>query len=398
MFFKMLNKKTIEDIEVSGKRVLVRCDFNVPLDVETKTQITDDRRITEALPTIKYLMEHGARVILCSHIGKTKHKQTLAPVAKRLSELLGREVPFASDVIGEDAKAKAAALNDGDVMLLENVRLHEEEEANDPTFAKELASLAELYVNDAFGTAHRAHASTAGVADYLPAVCGYLIQKEIGIMGGALSDPKRPFLAILGGSKVSTKIGVIENLLDKVDGLMIGGGMTYTFVKAQGGEIGNSICELDKLDLAREILAKAEAKGVKLYFPVDTLCAAEPSEDAETSVCVSNHIPEGLEGLDIGPDSIQMFVDVIKEYKTIIWNGPVGFFELDKFANGTNAIAKALADNEEATTIIGGGDSAAAVEKAGLAEKMTHVSTGGGASLEFIEGKVLPGIACLLDK
>ena len=394
----MLNKKTIEDIEVSGKRVLVRCDFNVPLDVETKTEITDDRRITEALPTIKYLMEHGARVILCSHIGKTKHKQTLAPVAKRLSELLNREVPFASDVIGEDAKAKAAALNDGDVMLLENVRLHEEEEANDPAFAKELASLAELYVNDAFGTAHRAHASTAGVADYLPAVCGYLIQKEIGIMGGALSDPKRPFLAILGGSKVSTKIGVIENLLDKVDGLMIGGGMTYTFVKAQGGEIGNSICELDKLDLAREILAKAEAKGVKLYFPVDTLCAAAPSEDAETSVCVSNHIPEDLEGLDIGPDSIQMFVDVIKEYKTIIWNGPVGFFELDKFANGTNAIAKALADNEEATTIIGGGDSAAAVEKAGLAEKMTHVSTGGGASLEFIEGKVLPGIACLLDK
>ena len=398
MFFKMLNKKTIEDIDVSGKRVLVRCDFNVPLDVETKTEITDDRRITEALPTIKYLMEHGAKVILCSHIGKTKHKQTLAPVAKRLSELLNREVPFASDVIGEDAKAKAAALNDGDVMLLENVRLHEEEEANDPAFAKELASLAELYVNDAFGTAHRAHASTAGVADYLPAVCGYLIQKEIGIMGGALSDPKRPFLAILGGSKVSTKIGVIENLLDKVDGLMIGGGMTYTFVKAQDGEIGNSICELDKLDLAREILAKAEAKGVKLYFPVDTLCAAEPSEDAETSVCVSNHIPEGLEGLDIGPDSIQMFVDVIKEYKTIIWNGPVGFFELDKFANGTNAIAKALADNEEATTIIGGGDSAAAVEKAGLAEKMTHVSTGGGASLEFIEGKVLPGIACLLDK
>ncbi len=394
----MLNKKTIEDIDVSGKRVLVRCDFNVPLDVETKTEITDDRRITEALPTIKYLMEHGAKVILCSHIGKTKHKQTLAPVAKRLSELLNREVPFASDVIGEDAKAKAAALNDGDVMLLENVRLHEEEEANDPAFAKELASLAELYVNDAFGTAHRAHASTAGVADYLPAVCGYLIQKEIGIMGGALSDPKRPFLAILGGSKVSTKIGVIENLLDKVDGLMIGGGMTYTFVKAQDGEIGNSICELDKLDLAREILAKAEAKGVKLYFPVDTLCAAEPSEDAETSVCVSNHIPEGLEGLDIGPDSIQMFVDVIKEYKTIIWNGPVGFFELDKFANGTNAIAKALADNEEATTIIGGGDSAAAVEKAGLAEKMTHVSTGGGASLEFIEGKVLPGIACLLDK
>ena len=393
-----MNKKTIEDIEVKGKRVLVRCDFNVPLDINDNTVITDDRRITEALPTIKYLMNQGARVILCSHIGKTKHKLTLAPVAKRLSELLERDIPFASDVIGEDAKAKAAALNDGDVMLIENVRLHPEEEANDPAFAKELASLAEVYVNDAFGTAHRAHASSAGVADYLPAVCGYLIQKEIGIMGDAINNPKRPFLSILGGAKVSSKIGDIENLLDKVDGLMIGGGMTYTFVKAQGGEIGNSICELDKLDLAREILAKAEAKGVKLYFPVDTLCAAAPSEDAETSVCVSNHIPEGLEGLDIGPDSIQMFVDVIKEYKTIIWNGPVGFFELDKFANGTNAIAKALADNEEATTIIGGGDSAAAVEKAGLAEKMTHVSTGGGASLEFIEGKVLPGIACLLDK
>ncbi len=394
----MLNKKTIEDIDVKGKKVLVRCDFNVPLDVETKTEITDDRRITEALPTIKYLMDQGARVILCSHIGKTKNKQSLAPVAKRLSELLNREVPFASDVVGEDAKAKAAALNDGDVMLIENVRLHPEEEANDPEFAKELASLAELYVNDAFGTAHRAHASTAGVADYLPAACGYLIQKEIGIMGGALNEPKRPFLAILGGSKVSTKIGVIENLLDKVDGLMIGGGMTYTFAKAQGGNIGNSICELDKLDLAKEILAKAEAKGVKLYFPVDTLCAAAPAEDAETTVCPSNDIPDGLEGLDIGPESIKMFTEAIKEYKTIIWNGPVGFFELNKFANGTNAIANALAENEEAVTIIGGGDSAAAVEKAGLSEKMTHVSTGGGASLEFIEGKTLPGIACLQDK
>lgn len=394
----MLSKKTIEDVEVSGKRVLVRCDFNVPLDVEDKTKITDDRRITEALPTIKYLMEHGAKVILCSHIGKTKHKQTLAPVAERLSELLEREIPFAKDVVGEDAKAKVAALNDGDVMLLENVRLHEEEEANDPEFARELASLAELYVNDAFGTAHRAHASTAGVANYLPAVCGYLIQKEIGIMGAALSEPKRPFLAILGGSKVSTKIGVIENLLDKVDGLMIGGGMTYTFAKAQGGEIGNSICELDKLDLAKEILAKAADKGVKLYFPIDTVCATEPSENAETTVCASNNIPEGLQGLDIGPDSIKMFVDAIKEYKTIIWNGPVGFFEIDKFAKGTNAIANALAENEDAVTIIGGGDSAAAVEKAGLSEKMTHVSTGGGASLEFIEGKTLPGIACLLDK
>lgn len=393
-----MNKKTIEDIDVNGKKVLVRCDFNVPLDVETKTKITDDRRITEALPTIKYLMEHGARVILCSHIGKTKNKQSLAPVAKRLSELLGREIPFASDVIGEDAKAKVAALKDGDVMLLENVRLHEEEEANDPEFAKALASLADIYVNDAFGTAHRAHASTAGVANYLPAVCGYLIQKEIGIMGDALNNPKRPFLAILGGSKVSTKIGVIENLLDKVDGLMIGGGMTYTFAKAKGGNIGNSICELDKLDLAKEILAKAKEKNVKLYFPVDTLCAKEPSQDAKTVVCPSDNIPDGLEGLDIGPESIKTFTDAIKEYKTIIWNGPVGFFEIDKFAKGTNAIAEALAENEDAVTIIGGGDSAAAVEKAGLASKMTHVSTGGGASLEFIEGKTLPGIACLLDK
>ncbi|MBQ9280397.1 MAG: phosphoglycerate kinase [Clostridia bacterium] len=394
----MLNKKTIEDIDVTGKRVLVRCDFNVPLDVETKTEITDDRRITEALPTIKYLMEHGARVILCSHIGKTKNKQTLAPVAKRLSELLGREVPFAADVIGPDAHAKADALQDGEVMLIENVRLHPEEEANDPEFAKELASLAEIFVNDAFGTAHRAHASTAGVADYLPAVCGYLIQKEIGIMGGALNDPKRPFLAILGGAKVSTKIGVIENLLDKVDGLMLGGGMTYTFAKAQGGNVGNSICELDKLDLANEILAKAKEKGVKLYFPVDTVCAAAPSEDAEISVHPSNDIPDGLEGLDIGPESIKLFTNAIKEYKTIIWNGPVGFFEIDKFAKGTNAIAETMAENAEAITIIGGGDSAAAVEKAGLSSKMTHVSTGGGASLEFIEGKVLPGIACLQDK
>jgi 3-phosphoglycerate kinase len=283
-------------------------------------------------------------------------------------------------------------------MLIENVRLHPEEEANDAEFAKQLASLAEIYVNDAFGTAHRAHASTAGVADYLPAVCGYLIQKEVGIMGDALNEPQRPFLAILGGAKVSTKIGVIENLLDKVDGLMIGGGMTYTFVKAQGGNVGNSICELDKLELANEILAKAKEKNVKLYFPVDTLCAKAPAEDAETCVCPSNEIPDELEGLDIGPESIKTFTEAIKEYKTIIWNGPVGFFEIDKFAKGTNAIAKAMAENEDAVTIIGGGDSAAAVEKAGLANKMTHVSTGGGASLEFIEGKVLPGIDCLLDR
>lgn len=393
-----MNKKTIEDIDVNGKRVLVRCDFNVPLDINDKSKITDDRRIREALPTIKYLMSHGARVILCSHIGKTKDKQTLAPVAKRLSELLGRDVPFASDVIGNDARAKVAELKDGDVMLLENVRMHPEEEANDPEFAKELASLAEVYVNDAFGTAHRAHASTAGVANYLPAVCGYLIQKEIGIMGDALNNPKRPFLAILGGAKVSSKIGVIENLLDKVDGLMIGGGMAYTFSKAMGGRIGKSLCEDDKLDLAKEILAKAKEKNVTVYLPIDTICAKEISADAETMVVPTNDIPDDWEGLDIGPESTKRFVEAIKEYKTIIWNGPVGYSELDKFATGTISIAKALAENEDAITIIGGGDSAAAVEKFGLSSKMTHVSTGGGASLEFIEGKVLPGIACLLDK
>ena len=393
-----MNKKTIEDIDVNGKRVLVRCDFNVPLDINDKSKITDDRRIREALPTIKYLMSHVARVILCSHIGKTKDKQTLAPVAKRLSELLGRDVPFASDVIGNDARAKVAELKDGDVMLLENVRMHPEEEANDPEFAKELASLAEVYVNDAFGTAHRAHASTAGVANYLPAVCGYLIQKEIGIMGDALNNPKRPFLAILGGAKVSSKIGVIENLLDKVDGLMIGGGMAYTFSKAMGGRIGKSLCEDDKLDLAKEILAKAKEKNVTVYLPIDTICAKEISADAETMVVPTNDIPDDWEGLDIGPESTKKFVEAIKEYKTIIWNGPVGYSELDKFATGTISIAKALAENEDAITIIGGGDSAAAVEKFGLSSKMTHVSTGGGASLEFIEGKVLPGIACLLDK
>lgn len=393
-----MNKKTIEDIDVNGKRVLVRCDFNVPLDINDKSIITDDRRIREALPTIKYLMSHGARVILCSHIGKTKDKQTLAPVAKRLSELLERDVPFASDVIGNDAKVKVAELKDGDVMLLENVRMHPEEEANDPEFAKELASLAEVYVNDAFGTAHRAHASTAGVANYLPAVCGYLIQKEIGIMGDALNNPKRPFLAILGGAKVSSKIGVIENLLDKVDGLMIGGGMAYTFSKAMGGRIGKSLCEDDKLDLAKEILAKAKEKNVTVYLPIDTICAKEISADAETMIVPTNDIPDDWEGLDIGPESTKKFVEAIKEYKTIIWNGPVGYSELDKFATGTISIAKALAENEDAITIIGGGDSAAAVEKFGLSSKMTHVSTGGGASLEFIEGKVLPGIACLLDK
>ncbi len=393
-----MNKKTIEDIDVRGKRVLVRCDFNVPLDIEDKSKITDDRRIVGALPTIKYLMEHGAKVILCSHIGKTKDKQTLAPVAIRLAELLKCPVAFASDVIGSDAKAKAMALKDGEVMLLENVRLHSEEEANDPTFAKELASLAEIYVNDAFGTAHRAHASTEGVTKYLPAVCGYLIQKEIGIMGDALENPARPFLAILGGAKVSSKIGVIENLMEKVDALMIGGGMTYTFMKAMGGTVGDSICENDKLDLAKEILDKAKNKGVKIYFPMDSVCAKEIKEGTETKILPSNAIPDGWEGLDIGPESAKTFAEAIKGYKTIIWNGPMGFSEIDTFANGTITVAKALAENKDAVTIIGGGDSAAAVEKFNLSDKMTHVSTGGGASLEFIEGKKLPGIEALNNK
>lgn len=392
-----MNKKTIEDIEVSGKKVLVRCDFNVPLDIETKTQITDDRRIVGALPTIKYLLDNNAKVILCSHIGKTKNKQTLAPVAKRLSELLNMNVIFASDVVGEDAKAKAAALKDGEVMLIENVRLHPEEEANDENFAKELASLAEIYVNDAFGTAHRAHASTEGVTKYLPAVCGYLIQKEIGIMGKALENPERPFAAILGGSKVSSKIGVINNLMEKVDTLLIGGGMTYTFVKAMGGTIGDSLLEEDKVDLAKELIEKAKAKGVKLVFPIDTVVANEFKADAEAKVVPSMEIPDGYQGLDIGPETIKLYSDIIKNQKTIIWNGPMGVFEFETFAKGTNAIAEAMADSD-AITIIGGGDSAAAVEQAGLAEKMSHVSTGGGASLEFMEGIELPGIAALNEK
>ena len=392
-----MNKKTIEDIEVSGKRVLVRCDFNVPLDIETKTQITDDRRIVGALPTIKYLLENNAKVILCSHIGKTKNKQTLAPVAKRLSELLNMNVIFANDVVGEDAKAKAAALKDGEVMLIENVRLHPEEEANDEVFAKELASLAEIYVNDAFGTAHRAHASTEGVTKYLPAVCGYLIQKEIGIMGKALENPERPFAAILGGSKVSSKIGVINNLMEKVDTLLIGGGMTYTFVKAMGGTIGDSLLEEDKVDLAKELIEKAKAKGVKLVFPIDTVVANEFKADAEAKIVPSMEIPDGYQGLDIGPETIKLYSDIIKNQKTIIWNGPMGVFEFETFAKGTNAIAEAMADSD-AITIIGGGDSAAAVEQAGLAEKMSHVSTGGGASLEFMEGIELPGIAALNEK
>ncbi|MBQ8524651.1 MAG: phosphoglycerate kinase [Clostridia bacterium] len=392
------NKKTVEDIDVAGKRVLVRCDFNVPLKDGV---ITDENRIVGALPTIKYLKEHGARVILCSHMGRPKGefnmKYSLAPVAARLSEKLGCEVALASDVIGPDAKAKAAALKDGEVMLIENVRFHKEEEKNDPAFSKELASMAEIYVNDAFGTAHRAHASTAGVADYLPAVCGYLIQKEISIMGKALADPARPFVAILGGAKVSDKIGVINNLIEKVDTLIIGGGMAYTFFRALGHTIGTSICEEDKLDLAKDLLAKAEAKGVNFMLPVDNVVADEYNENANFKPVNSDDIPDGWMGLDIGVKTAENFADAIKGAGTVIWNGPMGVSEWENFAAGTRAVAKAVAESG-AVSIIGGGDSAAAVEQLGFADKMTHISTGGGASLEFLEGLELPGIACLLDK
>jgi len=395
----MMNKKTIEDVQVKGKRVLVRCDFNVPLD-ENKN-ITDDNRIVGALPTIKYLINQGAKVILCSHLGRPKGefnpKYSLKPVAKRLSELLGKEVVMAEDVIGESAKSAVAAMKDGDVVLLENVRFHKEEEKNDPEFAKQLASLADIFVNDAFGTAHRAHASTAGVADYLPAVAGYLIQKEIEVMGKALANPERPFVAILGGAKVSDKIGVIENLLDKVDALIIGGGMAYTFLKAKGYKIGNSICEDDKLDLARSLMEKAEAKGVDLLLPVGSIVAKEFKPDAESMYVPSDAMPDGWSGMDIGNITVERFAKVIKKAKTIIWNGPMGVFEFPKFAEGTKAIAEVVA-NTDAVTIIGGGDSAAAIEQLGYADKMTHISTGGGASLEFLEGKVLPGIATLDDK
>lgn len=395
----MLNKKTIEDIDVSGKRVLVRCDFNVPQDEEGN--ITDDRRIIAALPTIKYLMEHNAKVILCSHLGRPKGefniKYSLKPIAKRLSELLGKEVHMADDVIGDSAKSLAASLKEGDVMLLENVRFHKEEEANDMAFSKALAELADVYVNDAFGTAHRAHASTEGVAKYLPAVCGYLIQKEINVMGKALNNPVRPFVAILGGKKVSDKINVITNLIDKVDELLIGGGMAYTFFKAKGYEIGKSICEDDKVELAKELMEKAAHKGVKLLLPIDNVVATEFSNDAESKVVASNEIPADWEGVDIGPETVKLYGDALKNAKTVIWNGPMGVFEFDKFAVGTNEIAKILG-GLDAITIIGGGDSAAAIEKGGFADKMTHISTGGGASLEFLEGKELPGIACLLDK
>ena len=394
-----MNKKTVKDIDLKDKKVLVRCDFNVPMD-ENKN-ITDNRRIVAALPTIKYLLEQNCKVVLCSHLGRPKgefkKEYSLKPVAKELSRLLGKEVIMAEDVIGEDAKNKANNLKNGEVLLLENVRFHREETDNDPEFAKELASFGEVFVNDAFGTAHRAHASTEGVAKYLPAVSGFLIEKELKFLGEALENPERPFVAILGGSKVSDKIGVIENLLEKVDTLIIGGGMAYTFFRAQGYTVGNSLCEEDKCDLALEIMEKAKEKNVKFLLPIDNKVGKEFKPDTESMTVKSTEIPDGWEGLDIGEETIKLYKEELKNAKTIVWNGPLGVFEFDQFAIGTNEIAKALGDID-ATKIIGGGDSAAAVEKAGLAEKMTHISTGGGASLEFLEGKKLPGIEALMDK
>ena len=394
-----MSKKTVRDIDLKDKKVLVRCDFNVPMDENKK--ITDNTRIVAAIPTIKYLLENNCAIILCSHLGRPKGEfkpeYSLAPVAEELSKLLGKEVIMAKDVIGEDAKQKAANLKQGQIMLLENVRFHKEETDNSPEFAKELASMAQIYVNDAFGTAHRAHSSTAGVAAYLPAVSGFLIEKELKFLGNAINNPQRPFVAILGGAKVSDKIGVIDSLLDKVDTLMIGGGMAYTFFKAQGYEVGNSICELDKLDLAKQAMEKAKEKGVKLMLPVDTKIGKEFKPDTESKTVAWTEIPEGWEGFDIGEKTIKMFVDELQTAKTVVWNGPLGLFEFDQFAIGTNEIAKALS-KIDATTIIGGGDSAAAIEKLGIGDKFTHISTGGGASLEFLEGKKLPGVECLLDK
>ncbi len=393
------NKKTVYDVDVKGKKVLLRCDFNVPQNKETG-EITSDKRIKAAIPTIKYLLEHGAAVIACSHLGKPKgewkEKLTLAPVAKRLSELLGQDVIFAKDIIGDDAKAKAAALKPGQIMLLENLRFDIREEKNGADFAKALADMADIFVSDAFGTVHRAHASTAGVAAYLPAYSGLLVDKELSIMGKALDDPKRPFVAVLGGAKVSDKINVINNLLEKADTIIIGGGMAYTFKKAQGFEVGKSLLEADRLDYAREMIAKAADKGVKFLLPVDNYCASEFSADAEP-VLIEGNIPDDLMGMDIGPKTVELFTAAVKGAGTIVWNGPMGVFEFDRFANGTKAMAKALAESG-AVTIVGGGDSAAAVEKLGFADKITHISTGGGASLEFLEGKELPGVACLLDK
>ena len=419
------NKKTVKDVEVSGKKVLLRCDFNVPQDKETGA-ITSDKRIVAALPTIQYLLEQGAAVIACSHLGKPEasfekwakkqaekgkdpaslteekwkkslEKLSLAPVAKRLGELLGKHVIMAADVVGGDAKAKAAALKPGEILLLENPRFEKGETKNDPELAKAMASMAEVYVSDAFGAVHRAHASTAGVADYLPAVSGFLIQKELDFLGGAIASPKRPLVAILGGAKVSSKIGVINNLLEIADTIIIGGGMSYTFSAAQGGKVGNSLLEADWMDYSKEMIAKAGAKGVKFLLPVDTVCGDKFAPDAKSQTVKAGEIPDGWEGLDIGPETVKLYCDAVSGAGTVIWNGPMGVFEFPAFAKGTEAMAEALSKTS-AITVIGGGDSAAAVEQLGYAEKMSHISTGGGASLEFLEGKELPGVACLLDK
>lgn len=393
-----LNKKTVEDLEVKGKKVLVRCDFNVKME---NGVITSDKRIVASLPTIKYLIANGAKVILCSHLGRPKGEVvpefSLAPVAARLSELLGQEVKMAKDVVGKSAQALAADLKDGEVLLLENVRYEKGETKNDPELSKKFADLAELYVNDAFGSAHRAHSSTTGVADYLPAACGYLIQKEIEFIGGALENPKRPLVAILGGAKVSDKIGVITNLIDKCDTLIIGGGMAYTFMKALGYEIGTSLLEADKVELAAEMMNKAKEKGVKFLIPVDNKVGKEYAADTEAMVVDSDNIPEGWMGLDIGPKTQKMFAEAVKDAGTVIWNGPMGVSEWENFASGTIAVATAIAESG-AISIIGGGDSAAAIQKLGFADKMSHISTGGGASLEYLEGKELPGIAALNEK
>ena len=395
-----MNKKTVRDINLKEKKVLVRCDFNVPLN--ENLEITDNRRIVGALPTIKYLLDNDCKIILCSHLGRpkgeVKKEFSLAPVAKELSRLLGMEVKLADDIIGESAKTLTANMQNKEIVLLENVRFDAREEKNDPEFAKELASLAEVYVNDAFGTAHRAHSSTAGVADYLPAVAGFLMEKELNFLGTTLENPERPFVAILGGKKVSDKIGVIDRLLEKVDTLLIGGGMAYTFFKAMGYEVGNSVCELDKLDLAINAMQKAKEKGVKLMLPVDNVVGKEFKPDTESKTVKYTEIPEGWEGFDIGEQTIKMYEEELAKAKTVIWNGPVGLFEFDQFAKGTNSLAEFLGNLKDVTTIIGGGDSAAAIEKLGISDKFTHISTGGGASLEFLEGKKLPGVECLLDK
>lgn len=395
-----MSKVTIRDIDVNGKKVLLRCDFNVPLD--ENLNITDKTRIVAALPTIKYLLEHNAKLILCSHLGRpkgeVKKEFSLAPVAKELSAQLGKEVKLAQDVTGPSAKELTSNMKEGDIVLLENVRFDPREEKNDDTLSQEFASLADVYVNDAFGTCHRAHSSTAGVAKYLPSACGFLIEKELKALGDALNNPVRPFVAILGGKKVSDKIGVIDSLLEKVDTLLIGGGMAYTFYKSMGYGVGNSVCELDKLDLAKSLMQKAKDKGVKMLLPLDNKIGKEFKPDTESKVVKFSEIPEEWEGFDIGPETIKLYTEELQKAKTVLWNGPVGLFEFDQFAVGTNAIANCLANLTDCTTIIGGGDSAAAVTKAGLADKMSHISTGGGASLEFIEGKKLPGIECIQDK